>query len=148
MGMHICVQVRLCLFHGGMCVFAGWCVLEILVDGFPSNRVQFCIGERVTFVCTADEVDVFLWTTIPPLDTTGPLIVQSANITAGVDVITTGEFTAKYLARGKSTFEVVVFDGLNVGSVTCSNFIGPVTLSSYSNITFGMFHKIAFNIML
>ena len=87
-------------------------MFNILRDHVPTDRMEFCVGERITFVCT-NQSTVIAWTAPPIL--TGEIQVLSFS----TNFVSMPPFNATNLQGRNSTLTVDVFSQLDGINISC-----------------------------
>ena len=101
------------LFYVVVAVFGNvGLMFNILRDHVPTDRMEFCDGERITFVCTKQST-VIAWTAPPIM--TGEILVLSLS----ANFVSMPPFNATNLPGRNSTLTVDVFSQLDGINISC-----------------------------
>ena len=87
-------------------------MFNILKDDVPTDRMEFCVGERITFVCPKQST-VIAWTAPPIL--MGEIVLLSLSI----NFVSMPPFNATNLIGRNSTLTVDVFSQLDGVNISC-----------------------------
>ena len=108
--------------------------IEILVDNTATSRTRFCVGERLTLICSGD-TGSYIWRN-PPLLTGNQLLVS-----IGVMSLTINNFTGTFISMTESRLQFNVSSELNNTTISCFD---PNLSVDVSTITLLLLGKIFF----
>ncbi len=86
--------------------------LQVNVNGQITNRREFCVGERLKYICRIPSTEIH-WR-VPPYRNDTEVLVTSKERSVKV-----GDYVVHYLGPSLSTLDITVVEELNGASVSC-----------------------------